>query len=60
VFEKFFRVEHQLGHSPKPDHGTGIGLYLCREIVRAHGGRIWCEAGDDGVGTKVALQLPSD
>jgi hypothetical protein len=39
--------------------GTGIGLYLCREIVRAHGGSIRCEAGDGGVGTRVAFSLPT-
>ncbi|MGO8751410.1 MAG: ATP-binding protein [Thermoguttaceae bacterium] len=58
VFEKFFRVEHQLGGGQKPNQGTGIGLYLCREIVRAHGGSICCQSGDDGVGTQIALCLP--
>jgi NtrC-family two-component system sensor histidine kinase KinB len=58
VFEKFFRVEHQRGDSVDGVRGTGIGLYLCREIVRAHGGAIWCEAGDAGVGTRVAMRVP--
>jgi len=62
VFEKFFRIEHQgvLENDlaqPKPS-GTGIGLYLCREIVRAHGGRIWCEVGRS-VGTRIHVQLPT-
>jgi NtrC-family two-component system sensor histidine kinase KinB len=57
VFEKFFRVEH---HRPGNGHdvrGTGIGLYLCREIVEAHGGSIRCEPGDDGRGTRIAILL---
>jgi len=58
VFEKFFRVEHQLGSNPNGVHGTGIGLYLCREIVKAHGGTIQCEPGDGGSGTRIALLLP--
>jgi signal transduction histidine kinase len=32
VFEKFFRVEHQLDRAPKGIPGTEIGLHLCREI----------------------------
>jgi NtrC-family two-component system sensor histidine kinase KinB len=58
VFEKFFRVEH---HSVPPGsgvRGTGIGLYLCREIVKAHGGTIWCEPGDGGLGARVVVELP--
>jgi NtrC-family two-component system sensor histidine kinase KinB len=58
VFEKFFRVEHQRGDSEGGVRGTGIGLYLCREIVRAHGGTIWCEPGDGGIGTRVAFTIP--
>jgi NtrC-family two-component system sensor histidine kinase KinB len=60
VFEKFFRVEHHLGGGPNGVRGTGIGLYLCREIVKAHGGAIRCEAGEGGAGTRVALTLPAD
>ena len=58
VFEKFFRVEH---HQDVPDlvRGSGIGLYLCREIVKAHGGSIHCQPGEDGAGTRVCLRLPA-
>jgi NtrC-family two-component system sensor histidine kinase KinB len=59
VFEKFFRVEHHQGGGDGSVRGTGIGLYLCREIVKAHGGSIRCEAGEGGVGTRVAFSLPA-
>jgi NtrC-family two-component system sensor histidine kinase KinB len=67
VFEKFFRVEHDRvndangneGREPRlPVPGTGIGLYLCREIIKAHGGSIRCAPGDGGSGTRVAITLP--
>lgn len=58
VFEKFFRVEHHLGQDHIGVRGTGIGLYLCREVVKAHGGTITCEPGDGGVGTRIAISLP--
>ncbi|TVS10996.1 MAG: HAMP domain-containing protein [Planctomycetaceae bacterium] len=62
VFEKFFRVEHATMAANRPEHrlagGTGIGLYLCREIIRAHGGQIVCQSGDDQQGTCVTFTLP--
>ena len=38
--------------------GMGIGLSICRTIVEAHGGRIWCEPGRDR-GTIFHFTLPS-
>jgi NtrC-family two-component system sensor histidine kinase KinB len=57
VFEKFYRVEDDLPDGPKGVRGTGIGLYLCREIIEAHGGTISCEPGDGGLGTRIAITL---
>jgi NtrC-family two-component system sensor histidine kinase KinB len=58
VFEKFFRVEHHVSGAADGVRGTGIGLYLCREIVRTHGGTIQCESGDGGRGTTVRCAFP--
>jgi PAS domain S-box-containing protein len=41
VFERF----HRVGDSMTPSTpGAGLGLYICRAIVEAHGGRIWVES----------------
>jgi signal transduction histidine kinase len=38
--------------------GIGLGLYICKNMVEAHGGKIWAENNPDGKGATFAFSLP--
>ena len=44
--------------SSKSFSGTGLGLYICKNIVEAHGCRIWGENNKDGKGATFSFTLP--
>jgi PAS domain S-box-containing protein len=54
VFEKFYRVDTNTTHGVS---GTGLGLYICRELVRRMGGSIWVESSE-GSGSTFFVELP--
>ncbi|HEY7179584.1 MAG TPA: GAF domain-containing protein [Gaiella sp.] len=54
IFEKFYRLDPQLTRGVG---GTGLGLYICRELVHRMHGRIWVES-DGQAGSSFFVDLP--
>ena len=55
IFEPFGRAPNA---AERNIPGLGLGLYICRQIVEQHGGRLWAESRGVGRGTTVSLWLP--
>ncbi|MBV6392220.1 MAG: Adaptive-response sensory-kinase SasA [Anaerolineales bacterium] len=54
LFERFYRVPGE-----RTVTGTGLGLYICKQIVMAHHGNIWVESVLDR-GTTFFIEFPAD
>ena len=56
IFEKFYRLDPNMTRGVG---GTGLGLYICRELVRRMDGRIWVESAGLGRGASFNVELPA-
>jgi len=55
---KLFRTDcHHSSRGTAEEHGTGLGLILCKEFVEKNGGKIWIES-NEGKGTSSYFTLP--
>jgi two-component system OmpR family sensor kinase len=55
VFDRFYRVDDA---RVRDQGGSGLGLAICREILTAHGGRVWADS-EAGAGARFWLALPA-
>jgi signal transduction histidine kinase len=58
LFQRFSRARN-VERDSKGIKGSGLGLYLARQYVLAHGGRIWAESAGEGKGSVFFLELPA-
>lgn len=54
IFQQFFRSSNASQLAPR---GSGLGLFIVRDIVEGHGGKIWFES-EEGKGTQFHLAIP--
>jgi two-component system sensor histidine kinase VicK len=55
IFEKFYRLDPEM---TRGIGGTGLGLYICSELLERMDGRIWVES-QEGVGSTFSFELPA-
>ena len=55
IFDKFTRLDPEMARGVS---GTGLGLYICRQLVDGMGGRIWVEPNSPR-GSTFVLELPT-
>ncbi len=54
IFERFYRVDHSRARS---EGGAGLGLGIVKQMVQAHGGKVWAES-EPGKGSVFYVALP--
>jgi two-component system sensor histidine kinase GlrK len=54
LFSKFFRADNAVRMQTS---GSGLGLFIAKNIIEKHGGKIWIES-EEGKGTTVSFTLP--
>jgi len=59
LFKIFGKIERYGKGMDIIPEGTGLGLYISKQIVESHGGEIWAESGGRNTGAKFVVRIPS-
>lgn len=55
-FQKFYRGKNVVGTNV---NGTGLGIYVCKKFIEAHGGNVWAHSPGLGKGSEFGFWIPS-
>lgn len=55
IFKRFYRAGAAMASRVK---GTGLGLFIVRNVVRRHGGKVWAESAGAGKGSTFVMRFP--
>ena len=50
----FYRIRR----SDRSGRGSGLGLFIVRNVIRLHGGKVWLKSAGSGFGTTIHLTIP--
>ncbi|MDA3902541.1 MAG: HAMP domain-containing sensor histidine kinase [Desulfuromusa sp.] len=56
--KKVFRIFYRIRHTGKTIRGSGLGLFIVRNVIRLHGGKVWIESPGSGKGSTFHLMIP--
>lgn len=56
--KKVFRIFYRIRHSGRTIRGSGLGLFIVRNVIRLHGGKVWIESNGNDTGTTFHLLIP--
>jgi len=59
IFERFYQIKEQQTYQVTGQSGTGVGLFLCRELAQIHGGIIYATNNRLG-GARFVLEIPAE
>ena len=58
--KKVFRMFYRIRRGDRTIRGSGLGLFIVRNLIRLHGGKVWLESPGSGLGTTFHLLIPLD
>lgn len=56
--KKVFRMFYRIRDSGKTIRGSGLGLFIVRNVIRLHGGKVWADSPGSGLGTNFHITFP--
>jgi len=56
--KKVFKIFYRIRRGDRSGRGSGLGLFIVRNVIRLHGGKVWLKSAGSGFGTTIHLTIP--